>query len=185
MKRIIILLVTISCLLVSCEQHDKVQDSNEPFMVKLADSSLLDVIDQFISEVEVKPDSSYLVLDIYTMGSREVIYISFNETIYPDSNPSALSYLNGHLILINSELNRYVKTNIKQAVDYYIEKYAIKLEPYDMEFLSHPQRWKLTRCESGMFDIDKYPSTLRRDYVPCSFNLDSNNNTLKQIVKPE
>ena len=144
-------------------------------MVQIKDERIVKVIDQFVTEYKIDSKSTYILLEIYTVGSREVMYLSYDDTLYPDDEflPSYLSVVGEHMIFIKSELNRYIKSDIRPSVNYHLDKLNIQLLDFDLNYLTHFPSWKLIRCEEEDFKIEKIATSLSRDYVPCGYYFDS------------
>lgn len=157
-------------------QKEKRSDSNSDLMVKISDPQLVKIIKDYLQEFKPDPKRSYIHVRIYSIGQREIIYIGHESGIKYDiwGYPSYLSSMDDHLIFIYSGANRYVSSNIDSIIMYYSGQFGIKNNSTDEEIF-HPEVWKLTRCEMDSFFINRRGSTLRDDYAPCGYIIDTHN----------
>lgn len=175
----ILLLFTISCGPIS----QKEKPINNGLMVKLNDQELEEQIRLYIEESDLDPKSTYLQLHIFSVGQREVMYLTHDKEFYFDVSgyPTFLSSLDDHLMFIYTSATNYVDVNIYDAIKLYSEKFEITYS-HKEGFTYDPPVWKLTRCMTDSFLIDKTSSPLSRDYVPCGYQFDSYNNKLDTMI---
>lgn len=171
-------------LFISCREKTQTDDLalSDEFMVELVDEELKSIVKDYIQQNEVDPEFTYISLNIFSIGGREVVYLSHERELYFEISgyPSFLSSIDGHLIFIYSSAARYLRTDIFQAIKKYSELFNITYS-HEENMIYHPEVWKLTRCRGGSFFIDRKAPTLRRDYVPCGYQYNSKLNRLDSM----
>ncbi len=159
-------------------------DFESVLMVELNNQNLINVIKDYMRENVIDPNSTIITLTVFTVGEREVIYVShakqllYNVTGYP----TYLSSIEGQLIFVYSNIDRYLKRDLSK----YIEEFGIRLNEYDPDSFVpsyHSETWKLTKCNSDTFIIEKRGGgELFEDYVPCGYRLDIDNLKLDTML---
>ncbi|WP_422362164.1 hypothetical protein [Reichenbachiella sp.] len=172
-------------LVISCRENAQTDDPVLPdgFMVELVDEELKSIVKGYIKQNEIDPEFTYISLNIFSIGGREVVYLSHERELYFEISgyPSFLSSVDDHLIFIYTSGARYLRTDIFQAIKKYSELFNITYS-HEENMIYHPEVWKLTRCPGSAFFIDKGAPTLRRDYVPCGYQYNSKLNRLDSMT---
>ena len=148
--------------------------------VEITDTTLIKVINEFIKENKVNSDSNYITVNYESIGLREVIYVSHENTFYRDlESPIFISNLSGFLVFIYNPISYYVQDDITSQILDEIRETKIKSEP-DLRFLSHPPIWKITKCGEN-FELEKTASGSEKDVIPCGFIYDENEKVIKSF----
>ncbi len=183
--RISILLLIVG--LSACQiEEPRSEFADYGLMVELSDQKLIAIIQDYVDQTNLDSKATYLMLHIYSIGDREVIYLSHERYLYPESNeyPNFLSSFKDHLIFIYTNAAKYINNQdqINSAIKKYSKQFGIKYPQKD-SFLYHPASWKLLRCESDSFEVDKYARSLRDDYAPCGYYINESGNGLDTALK--
>lgn len=175
-----IFLVVSSCI--SADEEPEAELFSE-FMVEISDEELRMTIDSFIKKNNIDSKRSYVTLNIYSIGQREIFYLSYETDLYFDITgyPTYLSTYDDHLIFIYSSISDYISTDIYEAIKKYSELYGITYSHNEDE-LYHPDIWKLTRCEGNKLSVNRRATSLIEDYIPCGYQFNSRLNRLDTMV---
>jgi hypothetical protein len=173
--RLFLLMIFLYCI--SCRSNNS-EDFEKVLMVDINDLELLNNIRNYVAEYEIDPKAKIITVTIFTIGDREIIYISHaNQLLYSVTGyPTYLSSIDGQLIFIYSNIDRYVKRDVSESINKYLDEFNISLTEYEPDSFVpsyHPQMWKLTKCSTDTFFVEKRGGgALWQDYAPCGYQID-------------
>lgn len=165
-----ILIVVLFLIVTSCSPKENFP-KEDCQLVEISDSSIIHQIRKYIEEANLDPDSFYLTVNIASIGSREIIYISNENALLFEvlGDPSFITLIDGYYTLIFTNADWY----LKNAISVLNTKNCLSglniLDSMDMSRTYHPEVWKLTRCNSDPFYVDKSPGSLIEDHAPCGY----------------
>lgn len=178
MKKAIIISLLVY-LLSSCKEDEDVQKQYVP-IVEINDSVIQNAIKDFVVQENLVSDSVYLTLNYFSLGTREVSYLSYEDTfIEDDEAPIFISRSGSFLVFAYSDLTSYFDLEIPSEIKTEIKSKKIKSE-YDFEYLTHPAIWKITKCE-GVVTVETQKINIRLDHAPCGYYFDYHENRLIKL----
>jgi hypothetical protein len=168
----ILIIILLCCIVISACEHNtsnKTNDKGDRLFVTLKDSTLINLIDNYISNADYERNIGYLSVEIHTIGEREIFYITHEKRFYieREDRPCYLSKVRNEAIFIYSNANKYVNQEYDDFFKDVLVKFQIGTKP-DFNDLYHPDVWKLTKCGSNLESLEtKVLSYLEDDYVSC------------------
>ena len=155
--------------------------------IDVNDSLLYTTIKDYIQTYNVDPKKTMIAVELLGAGEREVVFIDqrFYELSDLAPYPSFFSDIEGHVVLIYSEIGKYIdKKIIKSEVSRYAKTLNIQLKTH-LDRAYHPPIWKYIRCFED-YEIQKENIQLAVDYLPCGISLERDSSqTGYKVVKKE